>query len=485
MAISPEQLAAALVSENLPSPGVAAVVAARARFASPVVLQVPPPSDVAERLSVSAEAAVSFALSIADPDYLGRAARDPRITVRRAVAFNANTPPAALEYLLEVAIKKQDSLLADALAANIGLDTVIEHLREIPATDYFCEQISGRVIEDSDTSMLLRALGTAHRTLVLKIGATLGRSAQSTQISAAVHFARVTFSPALSTEMLSHIVANSKEVGYPLAALAVEDVASLAGITDYAGDLSNDVASLLLSTGAPEACTFVAGNLAQPRRQGTLSGELVDHLLVVATTEAAPAVAKISACGLSAGTVQRMISWLVSFDAPLDLARYLTSPTAVPSPPRLDTPTVVEVLHHARLEQTKQWLSGNLSQLPRPGEVTSVINDAVQGSYSTFHQALAILFAPRTITPAEIAKALPLDKYLDLPWSDEIVDALGAEVFNRLKFPAASAYVAQRISAALGDDPPAWDQMFGLLPGYSGTLNDLLDVARRLQSAKQ
>jgi hypothetical protein len=157
--------------------------------------------------------------------------------------------------------------------------------------------------------------------------------------------------------------------------------------------------------------------------------------------------------------------------------------------PPLPAESLFTIFRYGKVEFVRLWLAGKLQQVPRPGEVALLIDDALLNSRSTFSETSSAYYnqVPGTVNIPAIARALPLNEYLNHPWSDELVDSLGPAVFDMLSDyfgvrsgPDLSDYVVRRASSIIGTTPTAWDMFLNMVNDYAGSMITLLTTTRRL-----
>jgi hypothetical protein len=477
----------------LPSTEVAAIVAAKSTRRDGAAMLTPPPAAAAKHLAkASVAAAITFASSVTDEDYLAKASKDSRITVRRAVADNPCTPEPSRQYLLDWAIHKNDSELADNLGRHVNIDHAIKRCHEVPRDAHqFFNSLTVRIVAANDPSLMGRAVATYWPALCHRLGLSIASERPSNiSVTDVIVQARGCTDQKLARQMLTNMLKNADVVDVELAELLTQDPEAVAPLEHFEGVVSDAAAARLLETSDTNIISYVGWSFANSNRASKALGnvpvneDLLNLFMDKVTQVSSKAMPRINANGLTTETAVRLIRLTEKLTQSLDPDRYLGKRDANPPLPLLPTESLVTVLGHGKCANAQSWLHGSLQQDPRPGEVALLVKDAIEHSRKTFYSGYAYYGASSssgTVSQSDIAASLSLEDFLDKPWTDELVDCLGPAVFDRLSSDERLRdYVVRRVSSIIGISPVAWEMFFGLVENYTGSMIDLLTTTRRL-----
>ena len=478
-----QRMARRLVETQLPNAEVSSILFRTAGSFPATTMPTPVPA--AQALSSAKkdgwEVAVTHANSATDPMVLERLAKDSRKQVRRAVACNPHTNDATRQYLLTWAYgKAADTDIIRVLANSINLEWLLTQ----DTVDLITESRLGfdwrvaarRIVDADDPKLLERALALHFMPLDMTLACELvNRPVAYFSMTDLINSYQ---DPADATKVYCGAWSSAREVTYELTTLAMTTLSEsymsrISGVTSF----TPEAIELTLSSDQPTLWAILASCTKDP--------VVLDRLL----DKKARGVAKNLVPGrlnvLSQEQIDRVLGQLrelnVDYDANSALAKLVSDKDEKPAY-EVSSSAMIELLRHARLDSTQNWLEGRLWHKPAPGDVTALLAGPGRSLNDRYGHTVSYGLNE---TPSQRQMALALDRAmeqaLDKPWTDELVDALGPGFFDASNFgPKRSAYVVRRLTNGIGITPKAWEMAWGLLDNFEGSLGDLITMTRRL-----
>lgn len=433
--------------------------------------------------------AVTVAQAIQDPKDFERLAKDTRVTVLRALARNTDCPQHVAIRLARIGYKKGDPELLNGALHFLPVKVLFELRDEAQSTTnvYNYGHLVSVVAERGNSEELLalvadRHAKTAGHALALAVSSEHGAMPFKTAVSyvtaplGKVLQEAVECADLVDTDFVEALLVNGIDFGGA-------GYYGGAGVTFTPGALPVLFAALDLKKKS------VWGTLARAFRSTVPDQDverLMDGLRLLLTTANPPVhtikpmferFARVYGPQCSQETVDEIVALMPGF-VPLayqassclsavmdDLLMFVSDESRAIV---LRTCTISALSAWLRSEQEPSFVKKGLGDgydkiRPRLGEVGALVAHRVACGDG---QALM----------RSVASYISKDPRTELPWWDELVDALGEHFMqNASNFYEVMGYVAQRLADVCEDNPEMWQLAMSLWPSWLSSFGDLCD----------
>lgn len=484
-----EQIATALISVELPSSSVAGLCLEMAKITNPVVMPTPPDAISVEKVMGKGWAKVATAVVSGTKEFMGkRLAKHSSVQIRRLLAERSSDEETLRS--LHVWGEKMDSHTFDITMLRLDPEWLVARIET--GTTYkpsHLKMIGASIVERRpDLYDRVRSFEHGPRTVISETIAPQlaeGRiskwtladvlaaesSSDRAQIAQSVCFG---FTETVDTDLLDTLCSYPEthrfveSVGFPRASGFTPDAAlTLIKIRPHlalqviATNWDDSLYDAFIETGIMEVL------------QALLEGPKIPSRPPDDVSRAILATRDV----VSAGDSYR----------PVLLSRNLLSALSY----ELDTEVLLQYLRHTDEHATWAWLLGQFAQKPRPGEVEALVKNpgfafGWESNYSTSSPNLR--FQSASIESIAIDTTNKISSLVEHEWCDELVDALGSTIFDRLinsYHTNGAHYVARRFAKELGDDRDLWRDALAYFPKSTLSIGKSLKTIRRLGSVRK
>jgi hypothetical protein len=442
--------------------------------------KIPPSRALALRyVKKNVKKAAAIAASTDDPEILARYSKDPRVTIRRLVAANPATDPITREYLFTWGVGHDREVTEAAMAYLPELALAAFHSEEFrPQNGYYT---------DSYWLSLARAVGASADPDVVWDAWRISPKARinlAPQIYA-YQPGDVTLTQALQAtedderaELLCAVIRNAREITIELVGLCHQFN-------------STETSERLGYAEVAETCfdrkTVMSANVALDALRRP-SDPVLRHL--AATTKNTKVMMRILEIGCAAANEALAKRLRVKGNKIPPRVTFALGRALVNAGPHehssissylfagrnADLDCIVPLLRFGSPRSTENWLHGKASVHPRPGDIADLM--ANPGTAFTPERGYGVV----RLDPNSPEQ---LETFVEMPWADELVDALAGGFFTGLAncnvyHDGVLNYVYGRVMRAFGPDRQAWEVFLSLVADWTKSFSELIETVSTL-----
>lgn len=484
--INQEDIAAALLSVELPNEDIAGLMLELSDIRTPVNMPTPPCPTSVDRVSKKGWAKTATAVLSGTKEYLGnKLTKHSSIQIRRLLAEHG-TDEVALREMHDWALTKDREAL-EHLVARLDVGWLLSRIESgVQYPSRQLDTIARRVALTGDAGLDRVAALPAETSRRMLLTATNSIAANPTprwnipallegkdddfceQVAlmltqqyhehvGATLMREVLAHPALAKRAGTHGFVSASSFDVPAARMLIGlDPLHAKSVIVKSWDpvLFDDV----LATNRLEVFETLLGDTSRLR---SLSPDQIDRVLLASSTA----------------------QWSATSYRPPFLNRHLLEHVSH----ELSTEVLLAYLRRSDEHATWQWLTGKYDQKPRPGEVSRLAKD--QGwsfGWTSLHGKNGVEFAPASA--GEVARDImnKFEMIVSQPWCDELVDAFGGDVFEylvRAYSTEGRKYLVARITKELGSDPEVWRDALAHFSKSRLSVGKTLTAVRLLRNA--
>lgn len=480
----PEQIASALLQSELPNSDVAGVILEMAEVSNVVHMPTPPAAGSVQKILKKGWAKVATAVASGTPEFLGdRLVKHSSVQVRRLLA-TMSSDEETLRTLHAWGLERDRDTFENALN-RLELEWVVAYL-ESGADGYTSNDlrvVANRVIEEQP--MLFDRLMALEVTLSHPLAVAAAPKVAAGLVPGWNLTRLVSENPAVEPQIARHITTGfaetvTAEIAQVLTSSAESrHVLSMNGL-HRARAFEPDAARMLLAVDPALGSQIVQTEWAH---------ELFEDFVALKSLDVAETLLR------NTDRVRTFSKEELS-DLILAVADTATERTdryrpAVLNPEllnviefELDTEVLHAYLRNSNETATWAWLRGLTPQRPRPGEVEALVaNPGYAFGYNTNYGAGARSITSSTLEEIASDTAGRVEELAQVPWVDELVDACGSALLEEMVRPwnGAPAYLADRLTRELGNDPDVWRDAIVHMSRSKLSLGRSLNAVRKLR----
>lgn len=400
---------------------------------------------------------------------LAKFAKDPRSSVRRAVAANPHLGMDARLYLHGWGHAKDDTEILRGVLPHMPVREALAALPSmtIRRREYPWAQLAEAVRNDGTAEAYRLAREANHHELNLRVvGHLYGGSVEGFPLESYLEG----FDASARAELLVSTAKSVRTLSAEFVDLVVAHGEEVAAQVRSGGLFPR------LRAVAPDAVKKVLGSdlelLWVGLAQTKVGPHVVHRLLEKNSEEVTTLLATQQHRALTLSMAEKAAPTIAAGRDGYVIGRFLRD-VQVP----LSSDAVLTLLRGGNRDVTESWLSGNLPHRPRPGEITALLAEPASAFAHTAGYYRRQVDNPTT---ADIAQRLvyAIPGMLNERWSVELVDALGEHFFDLARSNGDLAkYLARRLERAFGSDVSLWEVALTLTGSWTSGLSELIDAS--------